>query len=109
MTSLDYKEDARDLHTFKELRFFLSHAVQLEVRCSISRLELPLVADFAVGDSVVRSQYQKPVEAIGSSGDGDEDGGNVLNVVRRIVSEPELVAMAQIFSDGQPMHAVPMR
>lgn len=98
---MDYKEDARDLHAFKELRFFLSHAVPLEVRCGVARLELPLVADFLVGDDTITV----------SSGQADTEGESkgVDAIVRRIVSEQELVATAQIFSDGQPMHAVPMR
>lgn len=115
MSSLDYKEDARDLHAFKELRFFLSHSVPLEIRCSVSRLELPLVADYLLGSNVLDNR--------GSSGadhDGDrqkhnrgEDAegvsGGMETLVRRIVSEPELVATCQLFSDGQPMHKVAMR
>lgn len=115
MTSLDYKEDARDLHAFKELRFFLSHAVPLEIRCSVSRLELPLVADYLLGGASSgtdsqrnqgqdqRQEHQQHQQRLGC---GEEA---VAAIVRRIVSEPELVATCQIFCDGQPMHAVPMR
>lgn len=120
MASLDYKEDARDLHAFKELRFFLSHAVSLEIRCSVSRLELPLVADYLLGTRISargnRRQHQQQGllaenddagVSSGAGGEGSEDAMDAI--VRRIVSEPELVATCQIFSDGQPMHAVPMR
>lgn len=109
MTSLDYKDDARDLHAFKELRFFLSHAVQLEIRCSIARLELPLIADFLLGDYSQRRWNHKTVELAGGTNDPDGGTDGIEDVVRRIVSETELVATAQIFTDGQPMHAVPMR
>lgn len=110
MTSLDYKEDARDLHAFKELRFFLSHAVQLGIRCSISRLELPLVADFLLGDLRGPSRYGTQIQIGTSRGDGTiSDESKLGEMVRRVVSEPELVATGQIFSDGQPMHVVPMR
>lgn len=115
MTSLDYKEDARDLHAFKELRFFLSHAVPLEIRCSVSRLELPLVADYLLGSTIngtdqqrhqVQGQQQENHQHQQSRGYGEEE---MDAIVRRIVSEPELVATCQLFCDGQPMHAVPMR
>lgn len=126
MTSLDYKDDARDLHAFKELRFFLSHAVPLEIRCSVSRLELPLVADYLLGASGTnhgdstqqqrRQQQQQLFQAAlddetrrGSGSGGGNSTGSMDAIVRRIVSEPELVATCQVFSDGQPMHAVPMR
>lgn len=116
MSSLDYKEDARDLHAFKELRFFLSHSVPLEIRCSVSRLELPLVADYLLGGNAPDNRG-----SIGADHDDDrrqreqrgEDaaGGDVAMaaLVRRVVSEPELVATCQLFSDGQPMHKVAMR
>lgn len=115
MTSLDYKEDARDLHAFKELRFFLSHAVPLEIRCSVSRLELPLVADYLLGGAAngtgqqrknSQDQQQEHNQQLQSRGYGEEA---MDAIVRRIVSEPELVATCQLFCDGQPMHAVPMR
>lgn len=133
MSSLDYKEDARDLHAFKELRFFLSHSVPLEIRCGVARLELPLVADYLLGggDSDIaagdadygnnsqqprQQQQQKrrhqqkqhglaPEVAAGTA----DDGGEIARIVRRIVAEPELVATCQLFSDGQPMHKVAMR
>lgn len=101
MATLDYKEDAKDLHAFKELRFFLSHNVPLEIQCSVSRLELPLVADYLVGVSN-SSISPKDVHQQHSSEDTDA-------VVKRIMAEPELIATCQVFSDGQPMHAVPMR
>ncbi|CAM9679195.1 unnamed protein product, partial [Ectocarpus sp. 4 AP-2014] len=130
MSSLDYKEDARDLHAFKELRFFLSHSVPLEIRCGVARLELPLVADYLLGgDGGIaggdadygnnkqqpRQQQQKtrgqqkqhglvPEVAAGTADDGEE----IARIVRRIVAEPELVATCQLFSDGQPMHKVAM-
>lgn len=135
MSSLEYKEDARDLHAFKELRFFLSHSVPLEIRCSVSRLELPLVADYLLGagsDTIAddcrstswgaadhdssRKKQQKRGSASTEAGiDGDAVGGGgdcgtmMEGIVRRIVSEPELVATCQLFSDGQPMHKVAMR
>lgn len=121
MASLDYKEDARDLHAFKELRFFLSHVVPLEIRCSVSRLELPLVADYLLGAPICAKgnhrQHQLATDVeengdVGASGggsDGEDSGEAMCAIVRRIMSEPELVATCQIFSDGQPMHAVPMR
>lgn len=118
MASLDYKEDARDLHAFKELRFFLSHAVSLEIRCSVSRLELPLVADYLLGARIGaqgnRRQHQRQGLLaengdVGASSGGEDSGNGMDAIVRRIVSEPELVATCQIFSDGQPMHAVSMR
>lgn len=121
MASLDYKEDARDLHAFKELRFFLSHAVPLEIRCSVSRLELPLVADYLLGARIgARGNYRQhtlakdvgengDAGASGGGSDGENSGEAMDAIVRRIVAEPELVATCQIFSDGQPMHAVPMR
>lgn len=126
MASLDYKEDARDLHAFKELRFFLSHAVPLEICCSISRLELPLVADYLLG-SPTSNPYNQHQQAVPAAADGPNQGNGIPGhdgsggkgngasreamdgIVRRIVSEPELVATCQVFSDGQPMHAVPMR
>lgn len=101
MATLDYKEDAKDLHAFKELRFFLSHNVPLEIQCSVSRLELPLVADYLVGVSN-SSISPKDVHQQHSSEDTDA-------IVKRIMVEPELIATCQVFSDGQPMHAVPMR
>lgn len=124
MASLDCKEDARDLHAFKELRFFLSHAVPLEIRCSVSRLELPLVADYLLGARIgVQGNHRRHQQGllathVGENGDVSTSGGGsdgedseeaMDAIVRRIVSEPELVATCQIFSDGQPMHAVPMR
>lgn len=135
MSSLDYKEDARDLHAFKELRFFLSHSVPLEIRCSVSRLELPLVADYLLGagsdsdtygnsrgadyDNNQQGQQQKQqqheqgLRALeGGKGRGGDDanvGMAMERIVRRIVAEPELVASCQLFSDGQPMHKVAVR
>lgn len=117
MSSLDYKEDARDLHAFKELRFFLSHSVPLEIRCSVSRLELPLVADYLVGGNVNAPDNRDSGGADRSEnwqnderGEVAEGGGVAMaTLVRRIVSEPELVATCQLFSDGQPMHKVAMR
>ncbi|CAN0325679.1 unnamed protein product, partial [Ectocarpus sp. 12 AP-2014] len=129
MSSLDYKEDARDLHAFKELRFFVSHSVPLEIRCGVARLELPLVADYllggdggiAGGDADYGNNNQQPRQqhktrgqqkqhglvpevAAGTADDGEE----IARIVRRIVAEPELVATCQLFSDGQPMHKVAM-
>ena len=118
MASLDYKDDARDLHAFKELRFFLSHNVPLEIRCSVSRLELPLVADYLVGVSnstispIGAHQQHGSVEINygGRSIRGDDSTPEDMDmIVKRIMAEPELVATCQVFSDGQPMHAVPMR
>lgn len=126
MSSLDYKEDARDLHAFKELRFFLSHSVPLEVRCSVCRLELPLVADYLLGGDATHSHgtsggfadhhdqrnanKQQQQQKRGNNGDGESgEGAAMERIVRRIVSEPELVATCQLFSDGQPMHKVAMR
>lgn len=116
MSSLDYKEDARDLHAFKELRFFLSHSVPLEIRCSVSRLELPLVADYLLGggdalgnrgSSGADRGDSRQKEKRGENAEGD--GLAMAALVRRVVSEPELVATCQLFSDGQPMHKVAMR
>lgn len=118
MSSLDYKEDARDLHAFKELRFFLSHSVPLEIRCSVSRLELPLVADYLLGGDVPGgSRGSTHDDHHGSrrkekqrGEDAESDGvAAMAALVRRVVSEPELVATCQLFSDGQPMHKVAMR
>lgn len=132
-TSLDYKEDARDLHAFKELRFFLSHSVPLEIRCSVSRLELPLVADYLLGAGSDSSSYgnsgsadhdsdqkkqqhqqhEQGLEVLDGANEGNSDGTDaglaMEGIVRRIVSEPELVASCQLFSDGQPMHKVAVR
>ncbi|CAN0337331.1 unnamed protein product, partial [Ectocarpus fasciculatus] len=137
MSSLDYKEDARDLHAFKELRFFLSHSVPLEIRCGVARLELPLVADYLLGggggdgdiggghadygnnnNQQPRQQQQQQQKRhqqkqhglapeVAAVGTAD-DGGEIARIVRRIVAEPELVATCQLFSDGQPMHKVAM-
>lgn len=127
MTSLDYKEDARDLHAFKELRFFLSNVVPLEIRCSVSRLELPLVADYLLGADTISGSYaddqqqQRKREQVSSSAnqsDGtnsptgaisDSKDDSMDEIVKGIMSEPELVATCQVLSDSQPMHAVPMR
>lgn len=137
MSSLDYKEDARDLHAFKELRFFLSHSVPLEIRCGVARLELPLVADYLLGggggdgdiggghadyghnnNQQPRQQQQQKkrhqqklhglAPEVAAAGTAD-DGGEIARIVSRIVAEPELVATCQLFSDGQPMHKVAMR
>ena len=114
MSSLDYKEDARDLHAFKELRFFLSHSVPLEIRCSVSRLELPLVADYLLGGSTGDDHHHHHHGSRQKGQRGEEhaesDGmAAMAALVRRVVSEPELVATCQLFSDGQPMHKVAMR
>lgn len=116
MSSLDYKEDARDLHAFKELRFFLSHSVPLEIRCSVSRLELPLVADYLLGGNAPDNRgsggadhHSDSRQAEQRGEDAAGDGVAMAALVRRVVSEPELVATCQLFSDGQPMHKVAMR
>ena len=125
MASLDYKEDARDLHAFKELRFFLSHHVPLEIRCSVSRLELPLITDYLIGGthlstgvSGVQKLQQQQQKLHGSMQTIDGEKGvwgcdsmaEDMNItVKRIMAEPELVATCQVFADGQPLHAVPMR
>lgn len=103
MANADYTEDVRrDLHAFKELRFFLSHAVPSEVRCRVCRLELPLVADY-LGEEWARDAWDA------SKGTGKAEDGDMDAVVRRVVAEPELVATVQVFPDGRPMHAISMR
>ncbi|CAM9241184.1 unnamed protein product, partial [Choristocarpus tenellus] len=110
MVAIDFKEDAKGLHAFKELRFFLSHSVPLEIRCGISRLELPLGCFGDVGN---HGGSDKRWRRIMSGAGGENVGGNATEegfqaMMERLVAEEELVIAARVFSDGQPMHIVPL-
>lgn len=49
MASIDYKEGVMHLHAFEELALFSQpRETSLEIRGSVSRLELPVVADYLV-------------------------------------------------------------